>query len=180
MMTMESICREVNRIHKRHGEPDPFRLCRAMDILLLERAMGTYEGCCKGFYLMQSRIQMIVLNSDLPTSLQRIILAHEIGHAVLHKIVSGVSAFHDFKLFDETSRYEYEANIFAAEYLMRDAEVLELLREDHSFFDIAKQLCVPEELLDFKLRTLKRRGGKRIDPPLMASGDFLKKVSLEE
>ena len=180
MMSTEIIRREVNRIRKRYGEPDPFRLCRAMDILLLERAMGAYEGCCKGFYLMQSRIQTIVLNSDLSAPLQRVILAHELGHAVLHRKVSSVSAFHDFRLFEETSRYEYEANIFAAEYLIWDAEVLELLREDHSFSDMARQLCVPEELLDFKLRTLKRRGRMRIDPPLMASGDFLKRVSCEE
>ncbi len=129
--------------------------------------------------MVQSRIPMIVLNSDLPESLQRVILSHELGHAVLHRKHNGLSAFHDFELFDETSRFEYEANIFAAEYLMQDAEVLELMRENTSFFDAARVLRVPVELLDFKLRILKRKGRKKIDPPLMASGDFLKRVNCD-
>lgn len=177
MMTMELIRREVNQIQKRHGEPDPFRLCRVLDILLLMQAMGAYEGCCKGFYLVQSRIQMIVLNSDLSRPLQRVILAHELGHAVLRHKSSSVRAFHDVKLFDKASRYEYEANIFASEYLIADAEVRELLKEDLSFSDMARQLSVPEELLDFKLRTLRQLGCAEINPPLMAGGDFLKRVS---
>ena len=117
-----------------------------------------------------------MINSDLSEELQRIILAHEIGHAVLHRKASGMKAFHDFTLFDETSTYEYEANIFAADYLMDDDEVLKLLNEDLSFFGAASRLNVPAELLDFKFRVLKRKGYKVIDPPLQSRADFLKKV----
>ncbi len=101
---------------------------------------------------------------------------HEIAHAVLHRKASGFKAFHDFDLFDEASIYEYEANIFTADYLLDDDEVLDLLNEDLSFFGAASRLNVPAELLDFKFRVLKRKGYKIIDPPMRASSDFLKKV----
>jgi Zn-dependent peptidase ImmA (M78 family) len=136
--------------------------------------MGTYEGACKGFYLSQSRVQVVTLNSDLPSFIQMIILIHELGHAVLHKKTCGLKAFHEFSLFDDTSRMEYEANIFLAEFMMNDTDVLELLNEDMSFFDAAKQLCVPPELLDFKFRVLKRKGYMVIDSPMNARSNFLK------
>jgi Zn-dependent peptidase ImmA (M78 family) len=79
-------------------------------------------------------------------------------------------------MFDETSQYEFEANIFAADLLMPDEEVLSLLNDDISFFAAASALQVPPELLDFKFRVLKRKGYKVIDPPIVANGDFLKKV----
>ena len=149
-----------------------------MGILVLFQPMGTYTGACKGFFLSQSRMRSITINSDLPEPLQRVIAAHELGHAVLHRKEAGVSAFHDFALFDRTSAKEYEANVFAAELLLDDREVMERLREDRSFFGFAQSLRVPPELLDFKLRILKRKGYDVIDPPLAAPGSFLKDVEM--
>lgn len=177
-MSMDYISREVKRIKNKYRENDPYRLCNAMGLILLFEPMGLYEGACKGFFLIQSRKKSITINCDLPEPLQRIILTHEIGHAVLHRKTTGVKAFHDFALFNETYQYEYEANIFAAEYLMDDNDVLELLNDDLSFFEAASMMSVPAELLDFKFRILKRKGFKVIDPPLMANGDFLKRINI--
>jgi Zn-dependent peptidase ImmA (M78 family) len=174
-MTIEYILGEVRRIKEKYGEPDPGRLARAMGILLLYEPMGERPNACKGFYLSQSRAQVITVNSCLPEELGRIILCHELGHAVLHRKASAVRAFHDFTLFDSTSALEYEANIFAADFLMEDGSVLELLNGDISFFGAADMLGVPPELLDFKFRILKRKGHRVIDPPILSRGDFLKK-----
>ncbi len=175
-MSIEIISDEVGRIRNKYDETEPVRLCDAMGILLLYEPMGSTQNACKGFYLRQSRAQVITVNSDLPEEHRRIILAHELGHAALHRDASGMQAFHDFKLFDETSVYEYEANIFAADFLMPDEHVLELLNGDISFFGAAAELGVPPELLDFKFRVLKRKGYKVIDPPITARADFLKKL----
>ena len=175
-MSIEFICGEVARIIKEYDEDDPYKLCQSMKILLFFEAMGNFPKACKGFYLSQSRKQVITINSDLPEELQRIIAMHEIAHAVLHRKLSSVKAFHDFALFDETSVYEYEANIFAADYLLADDVVLNLLNDDLFFFGAASRLNVPAELLDFKFRVLKRKGYKIIDPPIMSNSDFLKKV----
>ena len=151
-MSVDYICREVKRLKKKYHESDPFKLCDTMGIILLDAPMGTYPGACKGFFLTQSRKRSITINSDLPEELQRIIVTHELGHAVLHA---------------------------KADFLMDDDDVLEKLNEDISFFGAAALLRVPPELLDFKFRLMKRNGYKMIDPPLMANSNFLKNVETE-
>lgn len=121
--------------------------------------MGASAQSCKGFFLVSSRCKLIVINSDLPESIQRIIIAHELGHAVLHSD-SAISAFHEFAMFDDTDRMEYEANVFAAEFMLSDDEVMESLEMQMDFFQMARCLYVPPELLDFKLRILQRQGIK--------------------
>lgn len=185
-MTIEYISGEVARVRLKYDETDPECLSRAMGILLLHEPMGDSPNACKGFYLTQSRAQVITVNSCLPDHLQRVILGHELGHAILHRKAtggrsaaanaSGVSAFHDFALFDASSTLEYEANIFAADLLIEDDDILELSQDGISFFGAADALSVPPELLDFKLRVLKRKGFRVIDPPILARGDFLKKT----
>ena len=99
-------------------------------------------------------------------------LAHELGHAVLHARLSADSGFHDFSLFDKESVCEYEANLFAAELLLSDEQVIEQLEEDPSFFHAARSLHVPPELLDFKFRLMNRRG-YHLPLPLNAKSTFL-------
>lgn len=177
-MTLEYISRVVDDLRRRFHEDDPIKLCEAMGIIVAREPMGLYEGACKGFFMAQSRKRLVMINADLPAELQRVIVAHELGHAVLHRKALGINTFHDFALFDSTSAMEYQANVFAAEYLMPDEDVLERLNDDISFFGAAAQLRVPPELLDFKFRAMKRKGYKVIDPPFHCCGDFLKGVEI--
>lgn len=89
-MVTDWISREVCRLERKYNEPDPLALCERMGILVLFQPMGTYTGACKGFFLSQSRMRSITINSDLPEPLQRVIAAHELGHAVLHRKEAGV------------------------------------------------------------------------------------------
>lgn len=82
--------------------------------------------------------------------------------------------FQELELFDMTTPAEYEANLFIAELIISDEDLLELLNErDKSFFRIANELYVPAELLDFKFRILKNKD-LRIESPYVAQADFLK------
>jgi Zn-dependent peptidase ImmA (M78 family) len=174
-MTINGICDKVRAL-KRRGENEPERLARDMGAIVRYEPLGTSAKACKGFYIHQLRRHVITINSDLSEDAARIVLAHELGHAALHKDAAKLRAFHDFSLFTDTSRLEYEANIFAAEFLLDDGEVISLLNEDTFFFFAARELRVPPELLDFKFRVLKHRGCQ-IDLPLMASSDFLKNIT---
>ena len=116
-MSYAEVCGAVEALQKKYHESDPFRLCEDMNILLLSQSLGNDPDAIKGFYLESKRIRTITVNCDLPEAVQRIIVAHELGHAVLHRH-SGIHAFHDIGLFDESSLLEKDANLFAAEYLL--------------------------------------------------------------
>jgi Zn-dependent peptidase ImmA (M78 family) len=115
-----------------------------------------------------------VINNNVADILRRIICAHELGHAVLHCELAMMNSFQEMELFDATQPAEYEANLFAAELLIPDNKLLELLNDySKSFFGVASELYVPAELLDFKFRVLKNKG-YRIEPPLLSQSNFLK------
>ena len=122
-MTYSEISTAVAKLIKKYDERDPFRLCRAMGIKLIFQPMGTAPDAVKGFFLEKNRIRVIVINSDLPEIIQRIIGAHELCHAEFHR-KSGIHAFHEVAMFDQTSEFEKDANLFAAELLLEDGEVL--------------------------------------------------------
>lgn len=171
-MSYAEVCGAVEAPEKKYHESDPFRLCADMNIILLSQPLGNAPDAIKGFYLESKRIRTITVNCDLPEAVQRIIVAHELSHAVLHRH-SGVHAFHDIGLFDESSLLEKDANLFAAEYLLRDQDVLETLNRDTTFFSAAAMLRVPAELLDFKFRVLKWKGYKLIESPISVRSNFL-------
>ena len=160
-MSYAEVCKAVETIDQRYCQKDPFRLCKEMGIILLPQQLG----------------KTITVNSDLPHVIQKIIIAHEIGHAALHR-KSGIHAFHEVGLFDESSFMEQEANLFAAEYLLDDQKVLETLNSDTTFFAAASELYVPMELLDFKFRVMKWKGYKLIEPPISARSNFLRDMEV--
>lgn len=178
-MTYYEICASVHRLKQKFGDTDPFQLCRDMGILLLFQPMGKHETAIKGFYMLCKRVRSITVNSDLPEIIQKIIVAHELGHASLHNDC-GVQAFHEVALFDNASTLEREANLFAAEYLLNDEDVLEVLNQDTTFFSAAALLRVPMEMLDFKFRLMKWKGYKLMEPPIHANGDFMRNMEVPE
>lgn len=96
----------------------------------------------KGFFYYQSRIPNIVIDSNVNEVLERILIAHELGHAILHKEIAMMKGFQEMEVFDSTAITENEANLFSAELILEDKDVLEQL-EDHSFFQAAQALYVP-------------------------------------
>jgi len=178
-VTYNAICESVRLLKKQYDETDPFRLCKAMGVLLLFQPMGKHDTAIKGFFMKCKRIRSITVNSDLPEIIQKIIVAHELGHATLHE-GSGVHAFHEVSLFDQATDMEREANLFAAEYLLDDEEVLDALNRDTTFFSAAAMLRVPMEMLDFKFRLMKWKGYKLMEPPIRARGDFMRNMEVPD
>lgn len=174
MTDYAGICEKTEHLRKVYGTSDPYGICEQMDITVMRRPMGSGSDDCKGFFVYYCRIPLIMLNSDLSEEMQRIICAHELGHAVLHRKYSDVYQFQDVSLFNAADDMEKEANIFAAELLLTDDEVNETLNSDRTFFEAAASLFVPVEILDFKFRAMKWKGYKLVDAPTEAVSDFLK------
>ena len=84
-MYYAEIVRAVDRLKRRYHETDPIKLCAAMGIILIPQSLGTAQDAIKGFYLESKRIRTITVNSDMPLLIQKFIVAHELGHAELHR-----------------------------------------------------------------------------------------------
>lgn len=171
MSNINFIYEKVNALTRKFDTRDPFEICKEMDIHIHYKDLG---NALKAYYFYQSRIKNIIINSRSGTIVRRILCAHELGHAVLHGNLAAMHGFQELELFDTLIPTEYEANLFAAELIISDEEILELLNDrDKSFFSIAKELYVPADLLDFKFRVLKHKG-LRIESPYIAQSNFLK------
>lgn len=165
------ISEKTGALIRKHKTRNPFELCDDLDIRIRYKDLGT---AMKAYYFYQSRIKNIVLNTRSGRIVQKILCAHELGHALLHGELAAMRGFQELEMFDMTSRTEYEANLFAAELLIDDNELLELLNDNEkSFFGVAKELYVPAELLDLKFRILKNKG-YHLEAPYIAQADFLK------
>ena len=136
----------VAKLIKRYGTSDPLSLAKELNIVVLNVPLGEL----KGFYMYMKKNRTIFINSDIEEIEQRrVVLAHEIGHALLHTKIN--SYFMQKNTFLNTSKYEMEANRFAAELLISD----ELIRNNPgmSASQIAKLAKVPPELINHKLFT---------------------------
>ena len=171
MSSIDYISRLADELTIKHNTRNPYELCDELGVSIRLKDLGTD---IKAFYFYHSRIRNIVLNSRVSETVRRILVAHELGHDRLHREIAMLKGFQEIELFDAAIPAEYEANIFAAEILIDDGELLELLNDaDKSFFGVARELSIPAPLLDFKFRVLKHKE-YRIEAPYIAHGNFLK------
>ena len=171
-MLTDYIISETEKVIKKYGSRDPFEICAAAGIRI--RKMDLRKKI-KGFYFYQSRIETIVIDEDLPDLFCRILVAHELGHAVLHREIAMMKGFAEAEFplsYEKTDSCEREANLFAAELLLDDGEVLSCLNE-RTFFETAAGLNVPAALLDYKFYIMHKKGYALSDLAI-ARADFLK------
>lgn len=107
----------VRNLVGKWGTRDPKVLCKYLKITVLYRDLGDI----KGYYTKCLRRKFIFINENLDEFSQKIVLAHELGHALLHgkDIIMMKTCF----ISSKDSIYEREANRFAAELLMLGEEV---------------------------------------------------------
>ena len=170
MVKIRYISEKVAELIQKYSTRDPFELCEKLNINIRYKDLGS---SIKAFYFYQSRIKNIVINVQSEQIMRNILCAHELGHAVLHGDRAAMRGFQEIDLFDAMVPTEYEANLFAAELLIDEQELLENMEESKTFFDLAKELYVPPELLEFKFRLLQARGFL-VQAPIIARSDFLK------
>lgn len=112
---MINIPRRVKNLIKKWGTRDPFKLCEYLGIVIIYSDLGV----AKGYYEKILRKKVIVINENLDEFSMLIVLAHELGHALLH-CSNDLQFLRSYTLLPRTSRLETEANKFAAELLLDD------------------------------------------------------------
>lgn len=127
---------------KKCNTQNPFKIADDLKIEYIIGPMGQYSGC----YLYLKRHRCIFINEDLPENDRHFVMAHELGHAILHRAEN--CYFIRNKTLLSTECFEREANIFAAELLILD----ELIYENPCMTksQIARLAGYDEKIMDFK------------------------------
>jgi len=145
----------ANRLIKKYNTRDPFRLADELGIML---RYSDSLGSLLGLYTVVLRNRVIILNSDLGENQRRMVLAHELGHDVLHR-EAAKTGLQEYMLFDMRTPTEYEANAFAAHLLIDRDELIELSKErELDPWSVSRELGLNVNLVLIKFAEMNRMG----------------------
>lgn len=135
----------VRRLVKKHGTNDPEEMADFLNVTIMNMPMGNNIA---GYYKYIKRRKYIFINSNIKDdTYRRVILAHELGHSVMHR-TQNCTFMKGYTLL-LTSKIERQANLFAAFLLIGE----DLLFEYEEF--TREQFCnctgYPEELIKLRL-----------------------------
>ena len=77
---------------------------------------------CKTIYVM--------ISSFLSEEEKMIVAAHELGHIILHRSQLKMAPMQDDTLYNMTDNTEYQANLFAADLLIEDEEIEDMVQNE--------------------------------------------------
>lgn len=131
----------VSKLLRQFNTRNPFSIARYLNIEVLFTELGSSCGC----YLYLKKLRCIIINSELDEYEQRIVMAHELGHAVLH--IKMNYYFLRNKTYLKLNNYEREADTFAA-YLLISADDIE---QCNTVEHLAALSGVPEDVADLRI-----------------------------
>jgi len=168
---------EVERIIKKYGTRDPYKLLDAIGAITIFSDEYPCDGL-KGYSSIMNRVMYAVINNKLCSEEKRIVAGHEASHLIIHKdeiMTSPVRMMKDFNIFDNSGQHEREANTFLADFLVSDKDVLETVMDRGiDYFGAARELYLPPHLFAFKLYNMMQRGHK-VRSPVALNSQFLGK-----
>lgn len=137
----------IRKLIQKYKTANPFELAEALNVILLYVPLKDVNG----FYHYYNRNHLIYLSDTLSEVECRRVLAHELGHLILHKDTNAIFLSKHTSL--PTQRYEKEADIFASELLISDDDIL-----DNPHYTINQLACLTgteEKHIKYKLLSLK-------------------------
>lgn len=154
----DHIFAQAERLRKKYRTRDPYEALEEMNVVVMYSNAFARDGL-KGFCTIQNQTKYVVINEKLSEEDQRVVAAHELGHIVVHNTDLKIGAFRDNDIYMATGKKEREANFFAADFLIADEDVIDLMKTcDANFFNVAKELLIPAPFFAFKLYSMVERG----------------------
>ncbi|AZV56040.1 ImmA/IrrE family metallo-endopeptidase [Clostridium sp. AWRP] len=141
---MINIHARVKHLIQKHGTRNPEILAKELNISIIKRPFKKTMG----FFKKELGNKFIVINSNLTELVQRLVLAHELGHALLHS-TNQTSYIHEYTLFPR-GKVEIEANKFAAELLIDEKDIDKCYLKNICINQLANYYGVPEQLIKYK------------------------------
>lgn len=151
----DSIIEKAERLTARYRTRNPYTIAGQLGIYVLN---FDTPGTLKGMYSVIKRSRFIFVNESLDDELRRFVCAHELGHDLLHRKLIGQTPMSDTNLYGNSSRMEYEANVFAAALLVDRKKVLKCAVSGRTGAEIAALLHVDVNLISIMIDQLIREG----------------------
>lgn len=147
---MVNIRIRVRNLVRKYGTRNPEKLAEEFGIEIIKRKFKRTLG----FFKKELGKKFIVVNSNLNENMQQIVIAHELGHALLHSNNRSIY-IHEYTLFPR-GRVEIEANIFSAELLIDENQIDKHYLDEMCTSQIASYFGVPKQLVEYKFRSIKQ------------------------
>jgi len=154
-MSVNYIYDSVQSKIKKSRTRNPFTIAEDNGIMLI---FDSNLNKMKGMYTIIKRNRIIIINDNMPERMQQIVCAHELGHDALHRQFAKDGGLREFMLYDMKSRPEYEANMYAADLLLDDEEVMELAKDGYDMQQVAGMLNTDINLIGLKMASMNYRG----------------------
>lgn len=123
---MKELEKKIRKITDRITTSDPWKLAKSLDVVIQIGDLGSRYGC----YMYLKKHKCIFINENLSDNVQRFVLAHELGHALMHTHTN-CSFIRNHTLFG-TDKIENEANMFAFLLLFGHKNLDEYTEDDHA------------------------------------------------
>ena len=133
----------VTRYKRKFGTSDPFKIADALHIELSIGDIGSREGC----YMYLKKHKCIFLNNNLNDHEMRLVMEHELGHAIMHPKEN--CYFLENRTMILVSKNELEANKFAMELLISNESLMEY--SDYTINQLSKIYGYHEKLIELRL-----------------------------
>lgn len=134
--TVQSLCHKFNTAN-------PYKLADDLGIQIYYYDLGTIRG----YYYKAFNIKQIFLHNGLAEHIEKFVLAHEIGHSVMHPNCN--TPFLQ-STFYSVNKLEIQANKFAAELIIQDIDLME--HWDYTIAQLAVFYGLPREIIELRLK----------------------------
>lgn len=167
----------ARRLFRKYKTRDPFAVAEEVGVqVLFEEGFKEQKGAFKVIL----KTPFIFLNPHLSEHMQRIVCAHELGHALLHReLGTQKQPLMEFEVMDIVNDAEMEANVFAAELMLDEEEIIDCIEQGWNMVSIARKMNTNVNLLSLKVIAMgqKKNQTKILSLPEMPRKGFLGSVS---
>lgn len=142
---MQWIKDTVTGLIETYGTRDIYELIDMLDIEVVKK---DFQGNQKAsFFRDIFQNEFIYLSSSLNKLEERFVLAHELGHAILHDYLTSEVYY---STFINKDKLEHQADCFAAELIINESDIDKPLLRDMSLDQLSCYFGVPKDLLEYR------------------------------
>lgn len=149
---MKNIKNIVDYYVKKCDSRDPFVIAKYLNIQIQIGQLGTPCGC----YMFLKNHRCIFINENLSESNMKLVMSHELGHAIMHRKLNCYFIRNKTLLLD--SKIETEANTFAVNLLIPDEIIMEIIDNQNCTLEyMSRMLGYNQKLIELRMKSFEKK-----------------------